>query len=189
MTTALLVTSLADEIRAVTANLKLPAEYHNEEQRTSETTWRRVNVYEQYIPADLFQTEDYFPCVIVEWLETHDTLRGEEIKSVATVGLSFGVFAKESDGWKDCFHLMELVRQRVLSVRTLAQRFRLISDDITWQIGQNQPAPFFFGYAELGYEIYQPQEPFPVGRTVEPDLIDTQPAKVLKVDALKRRIK
>ena len=189
MIAAQLVTSLAEEIRAVTANLKLPVEYQNEDERTAETTWRRVNVYEQYIPADLFQTENYFPCVVVEWLETHDTLRGDEIKSVATVGLSFGVFAKEADGWKDCFHLMELVRQRVLSVRTLARRFRLIGDEVTWQIGQNQPAPFFFGYSELAYEIFQTQEPFPVGRTVTSDLIDTEPTKVLKVDAFNRRIK
>lgn len=158
MTTTLLVEALAAEIRDATALLKLPIEYHNQRQRRAESTWRQVHVYEQYIPADLFQNDTYYPCVIVEWLSTLDRVRGRENGSIATVGLSFGVFAKEADAWKDCFHLMEVVRQRLLSKRTIAERYRL-EDEVTWETAANQPAPFFYGYAELQYQIYQPQEP------------------------------
>lgn len=158
MTTTLLVEALAAEIRDATELLKLPIEYHNQRQRRVESTWRQVHVYEQYIPADLFQNDTYYPCVIVEWLSTLDSVRGRENGSIATVGLSFGVFAKEADAWKDCFHLMEVVRQRLLSKRTIAERYRL-EDDVTWETAANQPAPFFYGYAELQYQIYQPQEP------------------------------
>ena len=188
MTMTLLVTQLAKEIRTVTKKIKLPIEYHNEEQRRSESTWRPINIYEQYIPADLFQNETYYPCIVVELIETRDHLRMEEIRSVATIGLSFGVFAKEADGWKDCFHLMEVVRQRVLSVRNLGQWFRL-SDEVLWETGKNQPSPFFYGYAELEYGLYLPQEPYPEGRTVAPDLVEVEAQKVLKVDAFKRSIK
>ena len=158
MTTTLLVEALAAEIRDATALLKLPIEYHNQRQRRAESTWRQVHVYEQYIPADLFQNDTYYPCVIVEWLSTLDRLRGRENGSIATVGLSFGVFAKEADAWKDCFHLMEVVRERLLSKRTLVDRYRL-EDEMTWETAANQPTPFFYGYAELQYQIYQPQEP------------------------------
>ena len=186
MTTTLLVESIAAEIRACTAKLKLPIEYHNEQQRRMESTWRKVNVYEQYIPKDLYQNETYYPCVVVEWLETRDKFRGEEIESVADIGLSCGVFAKEADGWKDAFHLMELIRQRLLSVRTIAQRFRL-SDESMWQSERNQPEPFFFVYSLFQYNIYQQQEPIPLERTLSPDLLTIETPKILKVDAFNRR--
>lgn len=160
MTTTLLVESIAAEIRDATALLKLPVEYHNEQERRMEKTWRKVRVYEQYIPADLFENDTYYPCAIVEWVSTRDKVRGRENGSIATIGLSFGVFAREGDGWKDCFHLMELVRQRLLTKRTIAQRYRL-EDEITWETAANQPTPFFYGYGEAQYGIYQPQEPFP----------------------------
>ena len=188
MTAADLISALAAEIKAVTANLKLPVEYQDENERQEISTWQKVNVFEQYIPKDLFQETTYYPCVVVEWLETRDKLRGTEIQSLSTVGLSFGVFAKEADGWKDCLHFMEVVRQRLLSVRTIANKFRL-TDEMTWQTADNQPEPFFFGYAELVYQIMQPQEPFPLEQTLTPDLITTTPAKILKPDAFKRRIK
>lgn len=187
MTAALLVESIAAEIRAATAKLILPSEYHNEEQRRLEKTWKKIHVYEQYIPHDLFENDSYYPCCVVEWVRTKDNLRGGEIKSIATIALSCGVFAKEFDGWKDGLYLTEKIRQRLLSVRTIAQRFRL-EDDIEWASTAPQPAPFFFTYAELKYEIYMPQEPFPVDRTMEPDLITVEPKKILKVDAFNRRI-
>ncbi len=157
MTTAHLVAAIAAELRDATANLKLPIEYHNEAQRRAETTWRRVQVFEQYIPADLFEETSYYPLVVVEWLSTRDKLRGVENGSIATVGLSFGVFAKEADGWKDCFHLMEVCRERLLSKRTLAKRFRL-EDELTWETAGQQPAPFFYAYGEAQYQIYPIQE-------------------------------
>ena len=157
MTTTLLVETVAAEIRDATRLLKLPIEYHNERELRAEATWRQVRVYEQYIPADLFQNDTYYPCVIVEWLSTTDRLRGVENGSTATVGLSFGVYAKEADAWKDCLHLMEVVRQRLLEKRTLAKKFRL-EDEITWETAANQPTPFFYGYAELNYQIYQMTE-------------------------------
>lgn len=157
MTTILLVETVAAEIRDATRLLKLPIEYHNERERRAEATWRQVRVYEQYIPADLFQNDTYYPCVIVEWLSTTDRLRGVDNGSTATVGLSFGVYAKEADAWKDCLHLMEVVRQRLLEKRTLAKKFRL-EDEITWETAANQPTPFFYGYAELNYQIYQMTE-------------------------------
>ena len=154
MTVTELIESLSAEICAATENLKLPVEYQNQKQRRLAETWRRVNVYEQYIPKDLFQTENYYPCAVVELLGIHDDLK---LGSTAEIGLSLGVFAKESDGWKDAFHLTELIRHRLLTRRVLAKRFRL-TGEIHWETAQNQPEPFFFVYATLSYENFLPQE-------------------------------
>ncbi len=182
MTTVNLIESVAAEIKAVTKNLRLPLEYHG---TRSNAVQRAVHVYEQQIPHDLFESDEYFPCCTVEFLSLHDTVRGTDVKSIATIGLSCGVFAKESYAWRDCFHLTELCRQRLLSVRTLAEKFRL-ADDITWEAPPQQPTPFFILLAELNYEIYQPQEPFSMQ---EPDLIDSHPPKVLKSNAFERTIR
>ena len=154
MTHTDLVTTLAEAIRAATGKLKYPAEYQNEAERRTETTWRGVQVFEQYIPRNLFEENSYYPCAVVEWVSTTD--RPNE-GSLATVALSFGVFAKEEDGWKDAFNLMETVRIFLLERRTIGKKFRL-ADELTWQVPDQQPEPFFFVYGELTYQIYQPQE-------------------------------
>lgn len=184
MTTTLLITSLSETIRAITANMRLPVEYQNEEERRAETTWSKINVYEQYIPADLFQNEVYFPCVIVELLDLTDNIKDG---TTATVGLSVGTFAKEADGWKDCFNLVEVIRRRLLSERVVAKSYRL-KGEIVWQPAQNQPAPFFFMYAEAQYELYLPQEPIPLERTLPADLVMVKKDRKLRVEALQRRI-
>ena len=167
MTTTFLVTSLAEEIRAVTAKLRLPVEYFNEAERTSEKTYKPITVYEQMIPKDLYQSETYYPCVIVELVEVTDDLQN---KSIATVGISIGVYAKEADGYKDAFHLMETISRRILSVREVAKSFRL-TEAVTWRTAQQQPSPFFFVYGEAQYEKYLVQEPFPLERSITPDLV------------------
>lgn len=182
MTITHLVTVVADEIRAATADLRLPIEYHDDDEDAAR---QPIQVFEGYIPKDLFETTTYYPCVIVELIELHDILTEH---SEATVGLSFGVFAKKADAWKDAFHLMEVVRQRLLSKRELAKRFRL-TGDITWQMAQQQPAPFFFVYGEIRYSVYLVQEPFPLERTVPADLVVTDKPKTLKADAFRRAIK
>ena len=184
MTVADLISAIGTEIKAATANLKLPVEYHNERERQMQSTWQKVNVFEQYIPQDLWEQTSYYPCVVVEWLETQDDLKDG---ATAIIGLTCGVFAKEVDGWKDGLYLTEIIRERLLTVRTVAKRYRL-TGKVVWQTPQNQPAPFFFTYAELSYQIYLPQEVFPLESKLPADLITTEKPKVLKVDGFKRRI-
>lgn len=156
MTITHLVEAVADEIRTATSELRLATEFQNERERRMVETWRKVNVFEQNIPAELFQRENYYPCCVVELLALHDDLKAG---STAEVGLSMGVFAKEADGWKDAFHFAELIRQRLLTRRVLAKRFRL-TGEINWETAQAQPTPFFFVYATLNYSTYLPQEEF-----------------------------
>lgn len=154
MTATNLIESITAEIRDACEGVKLPVEYHNERERRMIETWRNVKIYEQNIPADLFQTENYYPCAVVELLAIHDDLK---TGSTAEVGLSLGVFAKEEDAWKDGFHFAELIRERLLTRRLLAKKFRL-TGEIHWETAQNQPVPFFFIYATLNYSTYLPQE-------------------------------
>lgn len=147
MTHSELVRAVAAEIKKALTNVKLRTEYAT---TPTEENFVQVNVFSQYLPQDLFETSSYYPLVIVEWLDTKDDL--DEEKSVATIGLTLGVFAKEADGWLDAFHLMEVIRQRLLEHRILEKKFRLI-DEVNWTTPEAQPTPFFIIIAELKYSI------------------------------------
>lgn len=151
MTAAHLIQSLASELRDATTNLKLPSEYHTEPTAQDFTP---VKIFEQYLPLDLFENVEYYPSIVIELIKLSDDLKEG---STATIGLSLGVYAKEADGWLDAFHLMEVVRERLLSRRTIARRFRL-TDEVEWTTPSAQPAPFFFITGELTYQLFQPHE-------------------------------
>ena len=151
MTPTNLLKSLAAEVSDATKNLRLPIEYMDEE---TDEHLVKVNVFTQYIPQDLFEQTTYFPCVVIELVGVRDNLREG---STAEVALSCGVYAKEEDGWQDAFHLMELIRQRLLTKRTIAQKFRLMNELIT-SFPDEQPTPFFFIYLNAEYQLFLPQE-------------------------------
>lgn len=153
MTATDLVTAVADEIRLAAANVKLPIEHHS----ASEIKLVPVNVYEQFLPREAFNDDSYYPLVLVEWLATEDELDGAGAKSISTVGLSLGVFAAESWGWKDSLHLTELVRHHLLTNRVVGKKFRL-QGDVNWEVSQEQPLPFFYTYATLTYSTFQPAD-------------------------------
>lgn len=146
-----LIQALAAELKELLSHVKMPTEY------AAEPTADKIvgiNIFEQYLPKNLFEETTYFPFVLVEWLETQDNLKEG---STATVGLTIGVFALEENGWSDAFYIMELIRARLLSKRLIAKRFRL-TDEINWQVESNQPSPFFILYGTLSYEMFLPQE-------------------------------
>lgn len=151
MTPTNLIKDLAAEIDDCTKEIKLPTEYMR---KPSAENFVKVNVFEQYIPADLFEQTTYFPLIIVELLNIRDNLKEG---SVAEVGLSCGVYAKEENGWQDLFHLMQVIRLRLLTKRLIAQKFRLVDELIT-SFPDTQPQPFMFSYINAQYELYLPQE-------------------------------
>ena len=151
MTHIRLIRELSAELRVLLERVKLPVEYAT---TATAEDFIKVNVFEQFLPQDLFEETTYYPLVLVEWLSTVDDLKTE---STAQVGLTLGVYAKEQDGWVDAFYLMELIRQDLLRKRLIGQRFRL-TGEINWQVPNEQPAPFFFVMATLSYEIFQAQE-------------------------------
>ena len=151
MTHIRLIRELSAELRMLLERVKLPVEYAT---ATAAEDFIKVNVFEQFLPQDLFEETTYYPLVLVEWLSTVDDLKSV---STAQVGLTIGTYAKEPDGWVDAFYLMELIRQDLLRKRLIAQKFRL-TEEITWQVPSEQPAPFFFVMATLSYEMFQAQE-------------------------------
>lgn len=184
MTVTELLDGLAAEIRAAVSAIKLPVEYFNEEERQAEETRQPISVFEQYQPANLFETEDYLPFVLVEWLSTLDELRGD-LTSTATIGITVGVYAREEDGWKDGLHLLQAVRERLMIQRLIAGKYRLV-DGATWEVPSTQPTPFFYAYGELKYDIGRPLEPIPIERTADAELRTVEKAKILKADAFQR---
>lgn len=151
MTHINLIRSLASELRGLLKRVKLPVEYA---EKATPDYFITVNVFEQFLPKDLFDETTYYPLVLVEWLSTLDNLKKA---TTAQVGLTIGVYAKEEDGWVDAFYLMELVRQHLLRKRLIAQKFRL-TEEINWEVPSEQPAPFMFIMSTLSYEMFQPQE-------------------------------
>lgn len=151
MTATDLVEAVANEIRDAVANLKLPLEH----QSTADFKLVPVNVYEQFLPREAFNDDSYYPLVLVEWLGTNDEF-GATAKSTSNIGLSMGVFAAENWGWKDALHLTEVIRHRILTHRTVGKKFRL-TDDAGWEVSTEQPLPFFYTYATLTYQMFQPE--------------------------------
>lgn len=155
MTHIHLIQALASELKELLSHVKMPTEYAAE---PTADNFIAVNIFEQYLPKNLFEETTYFPFVLVEWLETQDNLKEG---STAQIGLTFGTYALEENGWIDAFYLMELVRERLLSKRLIANRFRL-ADEVQWQIESDQPSPFFILYASLNYQLFLPQEVLPI---------------------------
>ena len=56
--------------------------------------------------------------------------------------------------------IMERVRQRLLENRLLKRRYRLVLPT-KWETIEEQPYPYWFGYATLNYQIGQPSERVP----------------------------
>ena len=157
MTPTNLIQALAAELKEATAQIRLATEYH-EPKEGGEPTFEdcvAVNVFTQYLPQDLFENEHYYPCICAELIKISDDLKDG---SSVEVALSFGVYAYEERAWRDLFHLMEVVRQRILTKRVIANRFRLTAAE--WGLVEEnlQPKPFYFGQGILTYQIYQPQE-------------------------------
>lgn len=144
MTPALLVEAVAAEIEQAVKDYKLKAEGQAD---------KRVTVYRQHIPDEDFRTDTYYPLAIVSWQGSQD---GED-GSLATVGVTFGVYGDDKEAWRDLLSIMERTRQRLLIFRKLADRFRL-QLPTKFETIENQPCPFWFGYATLVYTIATPTE-------------------------------
>ena len=153
MTETEFVTTLADEIRRAVDGIKFPLEYH----KTSEIVRVPINVYEGNLPKDAFNDDSYYPLILVEWLATNDELDGSTAKTTMTAALNFGIFAPESDGWKNAYHLMQTVRHHLLTHRLIGNKFRL-TDSASWEIAPDQPTPFVYTYATLIYQALQPED-------------------------------
>ena len=144
MTAARLVSELATAIKKACALVKLPLE---SEEAVA------VEVFSQYLPEDLFETTRYLPFALVELLSIKDDFKEG---SRAEVGLTLGIYAPDADAWFDAFHLMQVIRQEVLTYRVIAKRFRLTG--CQWELPDVQPRPFFYCTGILTFDIFQAEE-------------------------------
>lgn len=147
-----LIDAVAAEVQDALKNLRLPTEYMYD---PAPDNFVPVNVFKQYLPADLFEQTSYYPFVMVEWLSSEDNLKKG---STAQIGLTVGTFAKEHDGYLDAFTILDALRIRLLNKRILAKKFVLVEDAATWETPQSQPQPFFIVFGSLSYQMYLPQE-------------------------------
>ena len=135
-----LIEALADEIRDATKDYKLKAEGQED---------KKVTVYCQHIPDEDFLSDTYYPLVIVSVQEVTDDNEGI---SIATVGLTIGVYGDDQEAWMDLLSIMERIRQRVCNEKIIARKYPLVMPT-KFETIEAQPYPFWFGYATLKYRV------------------------------------
>lgn len=150
MTCATLIKELAAELRDALEHVRLPTEYMR---KPAPENFVAVNVFEGYLPENLFEQTSYYPCVAIELIKVVDDLKEH---STADLGLTIGTFSLEQDAWLDAVHLMELIRQRLLTRRVIGKKFRL--KELSFETPSEQPREFFFIIGAATFEIFQPQE-------------------------------
>lgn len=148
MTPAMLVSAVVREVEAATANYRMKAEGEAD---------KKVSVYPQHIPDEEFKDNSYYPLVIVSWQKTEDVTEPDKLGAEAVIGLTFGVYGEDKEAWRDLLSIMERVRQRLLIFRKLDNRFRIVLPT-KFETIENQPYPYWFGYATLTYTVAQPNE-------------------------------
>lgn len=139
-----LVQAVADELREAVKDYSMAAEGAEN---------KGVTVYAQHIPDEDFKTDTYYPLAIVSLQKTEDNSDG----AIATLGFTFGVYGEDADAWQDLLSIMERVRQRLLTRRVVARRFRLLMP-LVFETIEVQPYPYWFGYATAKYSFAQPSE-------------------------------
>lgn len=135
-----LIEALADEIRDATKDYKLKAEGQED---------KKVTVYCQHIPDEDFLSDTYYPLVIVSVREVTDDNKGI---SIATVGLTIGVYGDDQEAWMDLLSIMERIRQRVCNEKIIARKYPLVMPT-KFETIEAQPYPFWFGYGTLKYRV------------------------------------
>lgn len=135
-----LIEALADEIRDATKDYKLKAEGQED---------KKVTVYCQHIPDEDFLSDTYYPLVIVSVQEVTDDNEGI---SIATVGLTIGVYGDDQEAWMDLLSIMERIRQRVCNEKIIARKYPLVMPT-KFETIEAQPYPFWFGYGTLKYRV------------------------------------
>ena len=135
-----LIEALADEIRDATKDYKLKAEGQED---------KKVTVYCQHIPDEDFLSDTYYPLVIVSVQEVTDDNEG---MSIATVGLTIGVYGDDQEAWMDLLSIMERIRQRVCNEKIIARKYPLVMPT-KFETIEAQPYPFWFGYGTLKYRV------------------------------------
>ena len=81
----------------------------------------------------------------------------DKLGAEAVIGLTFGVYGEDKEAWRDLLSIMERVRQRLLVFRKLENHFRIVLPT-KFETIENQPYPYWFGYATLTYTVAQPNE-------------------------------
>ena len=146
MTNAHLIEALSSAIKKALSGVEFAEEYQREPGELVV-----VNVFENYLPENVFEETSWLPFVLVELLEVHDDLNAG---SSTEIGLTLATFAFEGDGWKDAWHMVELIRRELLIRRVLANRFRL--KDLRWEVPGEQPREFYFVTGRVTYDNYLP---------------------------------
>ena len=138
-----LIKALADEVREATKDYVMKAEGQED---------KKVSVYCQHIPDEDFQTDTYYPLVIIS---VQDVVDEEEGISTATIGMTIGVYGEDKNAWMDLLSIMERIRQRICNNRTVARKYPLEYPN-KWETAEAQPYPFWFGYGTVKYRVGHP---------------------------------
>ena len=144
MTPVDLIEAVAAELEKATAHFKFIAENQPP---------KHVSVYRQMAPQDEFETDSFYPLVIVELLSLEDTSEG----SLASLLITTGTFCEErrADCWRDHLNLCEEIREYMLAHRTIGKKF-ILQLPIQFGLVEQQTENFIYSNFFVQYFVAQP---------------------------------
>ena len=152
MTAIYLIRDLASALREVVKDF----EFEVEQQTPEVPEPKKISVYEQYLPTDMHESDNYFPYVLV----SVDSVESARQSRKVTLNLQLAVFGgNELDGysgWRDLFNLAERIMQFIDSTPVLAKKY-------SWQRetafipAESQKLPWFYGNIVTEYAAAEVQ--------------------------------
>ncbi len=148
MTPVFLIREMASSLREVVKDF----EFEVEQQTPDPPPPKKISVYEQYVPTDMHDSDNFFPYVLVS-LDSTETANQA---GIATLNIQLAVFGgNEQDGysgWRDLFNLAERIMQFIDSTPIIANQF-VWNRQTAFVPAEKQKLPWFYGNIVTEYTI------------------------------------
>ena len=110
-------------------------------------------VVEGWLPPKESQDTPDIPYIIIRLTE------GEDTNDIArtTIKILVGTYSEDNDGWKDSINILLRIRERLLTVRTIGNKFR-VELPLKWKLFEEQPYPIWIGELATIWTVALPIE-------------------------------
>ena len=120
---------------------------------TGKGSQKTPQVVEGWLPPKESQDVPDIPYIIIRLTEGEDTSETAR----ATVKILIGTYSEDPDGWKDSMNVLLRIRERLLVVRTIGNKFR-VELPLKWKLFEEQPYPIWIGEVNTIWTVALPIE-------------------------------
>ncbi len=120
---------------------------------TGKSQPKAPQVVEGWLPPKESQDTPDIPYIIIRLTEGEDT---DEVAR-ATIKILVGTYSEDNDGWKDSMNILLRIRERLLTMRTIENKFR-IELPLKWKLFEEQPYPIWIGEITTNWIVALPLE-------------------------------